>query len=106
MTVETRAVVQSVGSLPFPPHHVIYLLGPEREGMEGVGACGVVGAPEQAWLRTGLRFGAEPLGTAAATLVTTWPFSPLISVVCFQTWEASWGPLMRKIKDLQHQTGC
>lgn len=50
MTVETGAVVQSVGSLPFPPHHIIYLLGPEREGMEWVGVCGVVGAPGQAWL--------------------------------------------------------
>ena len=45
-------------------------------------------------------------GLAAVTLVATWPFSPLISVGCFQTWEASWGPLMRKLKDSRHQTGC
>lgn len=58
--MEAGAVVQSVGSLPFPPPHITYLPGPEWEGMEAGGLWSWWGG----MVRTGLRFGAEPLSTS------------------------------------------
>lgn len=72
MTMETRAVVQSVGSLPTSLLIMSSTCWGQRGGMEGVGACGVVGAPEQAWLRTGLEVLEQSPLSHSYALVTTW----------------------------------